>query len=71
MATRKRPERNKYIADYKRDHYYHMVSMLPPEYKDIVKGRADELGLSMTQYVKSLIDSDCGITNEDVENPQP
>ena len=69
MDRRKRPERNKYIADYKRDHYYHMVSMLPPDYKDIVKARADELGLSMTQYIKSLIDADCGITEDEVKTP--
>lgn len=70
MDRRKRPERNKYMTDYKREHYYRLVGLLPMDYKDIVKARADELGLSMTQYVKSLIDADCGITDNNVKSPQ-
>lgn len=62
-------DKNKYVADYKRDHYYHMVSMLPPEYKEIVKTRSESLGLSMTQYIKSLVDADCGITPDNVNAP--
>jgi len=70
MEKRKRPERNKYQTDYKTEHYYRLVGLLPIGYKDIVKPRADELGLSLTQYIKSLIDADCGITDDNVESPQ-
>ena len=64
-----RAKRTEYDVQYKRDHYCRIVGLLPPEYKDIVKNRADSLGLSMTQYLKSLIDADCNITSNNVKTP--
>ena len=64
MEKRNWTERNKYSESYKKEHYYRMLSLLPKEYKDIVKNRSESLGMSMTQYIKSLIDADCGITED-------
>lgn len=58
-----------YNNQYKKDNYCRIVSLLPQKYKEIVTNRATELGLSMTQYIKSLIDADCNITDDDVKTP--
>ena len=61
MATKKNSEEFDEVAyknDFSRKNYDHILLALPKGYKDTIKIKANELGVSVTSYIRSLIDED-------------
>lgn len=47
-----------YKNSFKKENYDNITLALPKGYRDTIKSRAKEQGISMTEYIKNLIDQD-------------
>ena len=48
----------KYKNDYDREHYERVNLSLPKGSKDLIKGKAEKVGKSVSQYVLDLVKKD-------------
>ena len=48
----------KYRNDYDREHYDKVLLSLPKGSKDLIKGKAEKAGKSVSQYVLDLVKKD-------------
>lgn len=62
-------DKTTYNNQYKREKYYRFQGLLPKEYKEYITNRTSDLGISVSQYMKRLIDADLNITSDNVKTP--
>ena len=66
MSKKQNFNQSKYVNDYIKTNYERINLLLPPGYKDRIKKQAAENGLSMSQYIISLLEHDTAFTVHNV-----
>lgn len=51
----------KYVNDYNAEHYDRILVALPKGYREKLKAAAQAQGVSMTELIRSAIDSNLGV----------